>query len=98
MYTAIARYFFRPEVLEEAVSIWEAAVLDKVRKQPGFAGVQLYVHPDGQVLAIGSWEAPEYAQAFMATGVFKDVTERFAPMMTRPPEQGPWNRRHFIQP
>jgi len=57
----------------------------------------LYVHPDGQVLAIGTWETPEHAQAFMRTGVFKELTDLFAPMMTQPPEQGPWEERHFIQ-
>lgn len=97
MYTAIARYFFRPEALEEAVALWEAEVLEKVQAQPGFAGVQLYVQAEGQVLAIGAWEAPEYAQAFMRTGVFKELTERFAPLMTQPPEQGPWEQRHFIE-
>lgn len=96
MFTAIARYYFRPEVLEEAVALWEAEVLERVQAQPGFVGVELFVHPEGQMLAIGSWEAAADAQAFMATGIFKTLTERFAPLMTRPPEQGPWEQRHFI--
>lgn len=96
MYTAIVRYFFEPSAMEEAIVLWEAEVLSKVQAQPGFAGVQLYAGPEGEVLAIGSWEAQEYAQAFMRTGVFKDLTERLAPLMTRNPEMGPWDQRHFI--
>lgn len=98
MYTAIVRYFFKTEVLNEAVALWEAEVLEKVQVQPGFTGVQLYVQADGQMLAIGSWEAPEYAQTFMRTGVFKNLSEHLAPLMTKEPEMGPWDQRHFIHP
>lgn len=96
MYTAMVTYTFRPEALEEGVAIWEAEVLSRVQAQPGFRGVQLYTRADGAMLAVGSWNRQEDAQAFMRTGVFKDLTARLAPLMTQPPDQGPWDRRHLI--
>jgi len=96
MYTAMVTYHFRPEALAEGVAVWEEEVLGKVQEQPGFRGVQLYTRPDGAMLAIGTWDRPEDAQAFMRTGVFKELTARLEPLMNRPPEQGPWDRHHLI--
>lgn len=98
MYTAIVRYRFRPEALQEAVAIWETDVLSQISRQPGFVRVQLYLREEqGEMMAVGTWEAQANAQAFMQTGVFKRLTEAYAGMLREAPEQGPWEMKHFIE-
>ena len=77
MYNAIIRYNFKPEKIKDAIKLWEDGVYKKITEQEGFIRVQLYSNEDGEVIAIGSWEDKKYADAFMQTGVFKNVLETF---------------------
>lgn len=96
MFTAIARYHFKPKCLEAGLKVWEEAVLNRIEEQPGFMGVQVYTQEEGYVMVIGTWEAPEHAQQFMRTGIFKDIVEQLSPYLAETPEQGAWKMRHYI--
>lgn len=97
MHNAIMKYTFKPERLEEAVQIWKSGVADKIGKQPGFIRVQFYTQPNGEALAIGSWESKEDAENFMKTGVFADILKTFGDCMQEQPRGGEYNLVYFEQ-
>ncbi len=97
MHNAIMKYNFKPERLEEAVRIWKSGVADKIGKQPGFIRVQFYTQPNGEALAIGSWESKEDADTFMKTGVFADIIKTFGDCMQDQPRGGEYSLVYFEQ-
>lgn len=97
MFHAVMRYQFRPEHQREAIALWENAVKGKIEVQPGFSRVQLYAHPDGEVMAIGSWRAKEDAEMFMKTGVFKRILEDLEPYLLEQPQNRVYDLQWFAE-
>jgi len=97
MHNAIMKYSFKPERLEEAVTLWKTGVADKIGRQPGFIRVQFYTQETGEAIAIGSWETKEHAETFMKTGVFADILKTFGDCMQEQPRGGEYNLVYFEQ-
>ena len=96
MYTATVLYEFKEDAFQEACEIWERDILDLAARQPGFVRMQLLTAPP-RAMAMGTWEDPSCAQAFMQTGVFRDLLEKLAPLMTNEPRPEIWDLRCFRQ-
>jgi len=94
MYNAHIVYRFKPGHLEEGVQIWKDAVYEKICKAEGFIRVQLYTSDD-EMMAIGSWEEKSYAEAFMRTGVFKDIMAMFGGILVSQPVNKTYELRYF---
>lgn len=94
MYNARMVYQFKEGHLEEGVKIWEEGVYNKISKAEGFIRVQLYTWDDS-MMAIGSWEDKSYADAFMKTGVFKDVMESFGEILELKPMNRAMELKYF---
>lgn len=97
MFHAMMRYTFKPEHLDTALELWQSAVKGKIEKQPGFVRVQLYKNTDGEVLALGSWEAKADAERFMQTGVFKVILEALEPYLSAAPQQRVYDLEWFSE-
>lgn len=95
MHNAIMTYHFKPERLEEAITIWQSGVANHIIKQPGFIRVQFYTEASGTAIAIGSWESQAHADAFMKTGVFANLLEAFGACMAQPPRGGQYDLVYF---
>lgn len=95
MFHAIMTYHFYPQHLQEASALWHTQVARIIAKQPGFIRVQFYTNADGTAVAIGSWEAKEYADDFMKTGVFANLLKDLEHMMSEVPRGGPYALEYF---
>lgn len=94
MYNAHIVYKFKEGKVEEGVKIWEEGVFNKISKAQGFVRVQLYTSGD-EMMAIGSWEDKSYAEAFMRTGVFKDILASFGDLLIEQPVTKSLTMRYF---
>jgi quinol monooxygenase YgiN len=97
MFTAMMEYTFKPEFLDDACKLWEDHVLSIAKQQKGFVRLQFYTKPDGSALALGTWETKEDAQAFMATGVFKDLLEKLTDKTAELPKHQTWDLKYFAE-
>ena len=95
MYTATMEYQFKPDDLAEGCRIWRETVLETARSRKGFVRMQLFSQTAGNVLAMGTWESKENAEAFMQTGVFITLKQKLAPIMLKEPQQRLWNLEVF---
>jgi heme-degrading monooxygenase HmoA len=89
MFTATMLYNFKADKFEEACQIWEKEVLTNAQEQPGFIRLEFFSN-ENQALAIGYWEYQKNAQDFMATGVFKRLTEKLQDHFVNAPEANQW--------
>ena len=89
-------YRFKPEVFDEACSLWEHHVFDSARKQAGFVRMQLLVDTP-QAMAIGTWRNKSDAEAFMQTGVFKKLMAAIEGYCDGQPTPHIWELRNFSE-
>lgn len=94
MYNAHMIYYFKENMLEEGVKKWKEAVFNKISKADGFIRVQLYTK-DNEMMAIGSWEDKSYAEAFMKTGIFKDLMASFGEYLESVPVNKSYELRYY---
>lgn len=85
------RYFFKSEKLAECIEKWQEDVLEVAEEQEGFVRMQFLAKENGEAMAIGTWDAKEYAEKFMQTGIFKKILTDFEPYMTKQPVPEIWN-------
>ena len=89
-------YKFKPENLEEACLLWEKEILVHARNQKGCVRMQLLAdRKKSEAMAIGTWEKPEYAAAFMQTGIFKKLLDRIRPFLVEDPVPHVWELLFF---
>lgn len=94
MYNAHIVYKFKDGKLEDAVTIWEEAVYNKITQAEGFVRVQLYTR-DNEMMAIGTWEEKSYAEKFMQSGIFKDIMKSFGDLLIESPANNTYKLRFF---
>lgn len=98
MFTATMEYIFKDNKLVEAGEIWENDVLVLAKKQPGFVRMQFLTGADGKrALAIGTWEDKSNAEAFMQTGVFKDLMEKIKDTLEEDPKPLIWDLKYYAE-
>lgn len=98
MHVATMDYALAPtSVPGEAARIWQEVVAGAARNQPGLIRLQLYSRP-GALLAVGTWESKDHAEAFMRTGVFQVLKERLAPQLAGEPVPRLWTQETFLAP
>jgi len=98
MYTATMHYRFKPGYIEEACALWESEVLTRAKGRPGMVRMQFLVdRQKSEALAVGTWKRPEDAQAFMQTGVFKELMIRIQDMLADEPSPHIWDLRLYVQ-
>lgn len=89
MYTATMRYSFKEENFEKGCAAWKNTVLTKAAKMPGLIRMQFLVAKP-TALAIGTWKNKKFAEAFMQTGVFKDLMAEIESMLVSHPVPEQW--------
>ena len=96
MYTATMHYKFKSENLDEACTLWEKEIFAQAGKQKGCVRMQFLVdHKKSEAMAVGTWEKPEFAAAFMRTGVFKNLLEKIRPFLVEDPLPHVWELRFY---
>lgn len=96
MYTATMRYTFTEEGFAKGCALWQSKVMDKAKAAPGMVRMQ-FLTAKPNALAIGTWRDKSDAEAFMRTGVFKDLMALLAPLLARQPEPELWELEAFAE-
>jgi quinol monooxygenase YgiN len=96
MYVATMEYPLLPEANPaDAARIWKDTVVEAARHREGFIRMQCYSAPRA-LLAIGTWEAKEHAEAFMRTGVFAVLKDQLGPFLAGDPSPRLWTLEAFV--
>lgn len=69
--------------IDEAVELFRAVVLPRLRELEGFEGVYVLATPEGKGLLMSLWESEEAAQA--STAFAAEELERYVTLFTSPP-------------
>src|SRR5262245_28725178 len=69
--------------IDEAVAMFEARVLPRLRDQNGYEGVVVLANPDGKAMLVSVWEDEEAADA--SAGFATGALEEFVTMFRSPP-------------
>jgi len=86
MYAAVVSYKFKPDKMEEAVSIWRDSLLPIAKQKQGFKGGLLLTEPNtDKGIGIGLWETEADASAFENSGLFKQLVAKFGDVLVELP-------------
>ena len=96
MYTATMDYPVKKGKEDEFIGIWDSEVLSLAKERDGFIRMQL-LKTSGRLLAIGTWKDQSYAEAFMQTGVFKELLAQLGPLLEGDPKPTIWNQVLFSE-
>lgn len=89
MYTATMRYTFTDGGFDRGCALWKETVLRPASEAPGMVRMQLLASRP-RALAIGTWRDKADAEAFMRTGIFKDLMEKIEPLLAEQPVPELW--------
>ncbi len=96
MYTATMRYTFTERGFEDGCALWKTLVLERAKTAPGMVRMQ-FLTAKPIALAIGTWRAKADAEAFMRTGVFKELTATLGPLLESQPVPELWELSAFAE-
>jgi hypothetical protein len=70
--------------VDEALKLFEEAVMPGLRGQPGYRGVYALATPDGKALLMSFWEGAEQAEA-VENSWYTGVLEEYMTLFRSPP-------------
>jgi len=94
MYTATMKYVFKPDGFKEGCRLWKEMVLEKAARAAGMVRMQL-LEAEPAALAVGTWKEKSYAEAFMQTGVFRDLMLKLEPLLAQQPQPEHWKMTEY---
>jgi heme-degrading monooxygenase HmoA len=84
--------------LDVAVAQFEAAVMPRLREQPGFCGLYALTTPAGRAMLITFWETAEEADAGAESGWYPEVLAEFTTLFRSPPGRERYEVRVAVPP
>ena len=84
--------------LDEALELFEAAVMPRLREQPGFSGLYALTTPEGRAMLISFWESAEEADAGAESGWYPEVLSEFTTLFRAPPGREHYEVRVAVPP
>lgn len=89
MYTATMRYTFTEKGFDQGCALWKATVLPPAAEASGMVRMQLLTARPA-ALAIGTWRDKADAEAFMRTGIFRELMAKIEPLLAVQPAPEQW--------
>src|SRR5688572_21219690 len=83
--------------VDEALDLFEATVLPRLREQPGFCGLYALTTPEGRAMLISFWESAEEADAGAESGWYPEVLSEFT-IFRSPPGREHYEVRVAVPP
>lgn len=71
--------------VEDALKLFQDAVMPKLQDQPGYRGVYAMSTPEGQALLMSFWDKEEQAAEMDGGGWYSSVLSEFAVLFRSPP-------------
>jgi len=88
------KYIFKPEGFEEGCRLWKELILEKSVHAEGMVRMQFFTASPA-ALAVGTWKEKSYAEAFMKTGVFRELREKIEPLLAEDPRAEHWELAEY---
>jgi hypothetical protein len=90
------KYVFKPEGFEEGCRLWKELILDRAAHAEGMVRMQFFKAAPS-ALAVGTWKKKAYAEAFMQTGVFRELKQKIAYLLAEEPQSGHWELAEYCE-
>jgi hypothetical protein len=90
------KYIFKPEGFEEGCRLWKELIFDKAAHAEGMVRMQ-FLKASPSALAIGTWKEKSYAEAFMQTGIFRELKQKIAPLLADEPHAEHWEPAEYCE-
>jgi hypothetical protein len=71
--------------LRDAVARFQELVLPEIRRQPGYAGMQVMSTSEGRGMLVTLWDTEEAAAAGIASGFYDEQVAKFLMLLREPP-------------
>jgi hypothetical protein len=84
--------------VDDAVELFEAEVLPRLREQAGFLGVYVLANPDGKAMLISFWETAADADVSADAGWYPDVLAEYVTLFRAPPGRERYEVRTAVHP
>ena len=82
----------------DAVALFEAEVLPRLREQRGFLGVYVLANPDGKAVLVSFWETADDADVGTADGWYTGVLDEYVTLFRSPPGRERYEVRVTVAP
>jgi len=96
MYSATMKYVFKPEGFEEGCRLWKELIFDRAAHAEGMVRMQFFKSAPA-ALAVGTWKKKFYAEAFMQTGVFRELRQKIARLLAEEPIPEHWEPAGYCE-
>ena len=83
--------------VDDAVQMFEEAVLPELRAQPGFKGLYVLTTPEGKALLVSFWDSADAAEASADRGWYPDVLAQYTTLFRSPPGRERYEVRLALQ-
>jgi hypothetical protein len=83
---------------DDAVALFEAEVLPRLREQAGFLGVYVLANPDGKAMLVSFWETAAAADVSAANGWYPNVLDEYVTLFRSPPGRERYEVRLAVPP
>lgn len=84
--------------MDDAVALFEAEVLPRLREQQGFLGVYVLANPDGKAMLVSFWATAEDADVSGTAGWYPEVLDQYVTLYRSPPGRERYEVRYTAAP
>ena len=84
--------------VDEALELFEAGVMPRLREQPGFRGIYAMTTPEGRAMLLSFWDTAEQADASGESGWYPEVLTEFTTLFRTPPGREHYEVRLAVPP
>jgi heme-degrading monooxygenase HmoA len=84
--------------LDEALALFEASVMPRLREQVGFRGLYVLTTAEGRAMLVSFWESAEQADAGAEAGWYPEVLSEYTTLFRAPPGRERYEVRLAIPP
>ena len=84
--------------MDDAVALFEAEVLPRLREQAGFLGVYVLANPDGAALLVSFWDSAAAADVGPGDGWYPAVLDEYVTLFRSPPGRERYEVRFAVAP
>lgn len=84
--------------VDDALAVFEAEVLPRLREQSGFAGLYALSTPEGRAMLLSFWDTADQADASGAEGWYPDVLAEYTTLFRSQPGRERYEVRVAVPP
>jgi hypothetical protein len=84
--------------VDDALAVFEAEVIPRLRQQDGFAGIYALTTPEGKAMLISFWDTAAQADADAESGWYPSVLSEFTTLFRSAPGRERYEVRVSVPP